>query len=55
MITLKRASVNVGTGDKVTGRIAARRENKGLVYVMVDNNPALDNWYTVTDVEEITE
>ena len=56
MNTLKKAFVYVEAKGKLfTGVIAARRENKGLVYVMITDNPELDDWYTVESVKEIAE
>lgn len=53
MITLKRASVVDSKGQTWTGRIAARREKTNQIYVMIDGNPSLDDWYNTDKVSEI--
>ena len=53
-INIKRAFVDIdGNGKLMSGRIAARRENKGLIYVMIDNDPEFDDWYNEDQVSEI--
>lgn len=54
MNTPKRAFVDVdGEGRLKCGQIMARNDKRNLIYVVIDDDPTLDNWYNKKNVSEL--